>query len=90
MKALYDQWTAKKGGAKCNAQCRRACCADCKQVRGVLKREYKEHVREAVDARVKHLFTTSTGPFADFVHSDYNGAYYEDANCRVASIVIET
>jgi hypothetical protein len=90
MKALYKQWTDQKGGAKCNAQCWRAGCVDCKQVRGALKREYKEHVREAVDARIKHLFTTSTGPFSAFVHSDFNGAYYEDASCRVASIVVET
>jgi hypothetical protein len=86
---LMDNFYAKMLHADCEPGCEVPSkqCAQCKKIRGVLKKYYLEGVTKTVFGRVSAMFVARQGPFQDCPVVGLP-ACYEDTRCQIDQLAI--
>ena len=86
LERIYESWKR----ALCEETCSVRRCKKCSCVRGKLKKLYKDSIRDKVTRHIRDLLLQRQYPFKKVPPINSTLGLYEDEDCRITKVHVET
>lgn len=86
LERIYESWKR----ALCEETCSVRRCKKCSCVRGKLKKLYKDSIRDKVTRHIRDLLLQREYPFKNVPPINSTLGLYEDEDCRITKVHVET